>query len=451
MRKKTRLNQWKNVYAVIDWFEKLENKKEMVFIVFDVVNYYPSITLELLEKAIDWAKQFVNITDKEMEILKETKKSILYMNNEAWTKKGAINFDVAQGGFDSAEVCDLVGLFLLAELKNEKLNMNAGVFRDDGLGVSSATSRVVEQMKKKICSVYKKHGLNLTVDANKKIVQFLDVELDLMNESYKPFTKPNDIPLYVHKLSNHPPSVTKNIPAAINKRISALSSSEEIFKSVAPSFQQALKNAGYEYEMKYEKHTNQPKKRNRSNKKHILYWNPPFSLEVKTNIGAKFLKLIDKHFPKSNPLHGVFNRNKVKMSYRITPNLKKIIAAQNSKVIKQSENSDQTRTCNCPRTKTCPLQGKCLLDNVVYQATVKSDNSEETYVGLASTTFKSRLGNHQKAMKNSKYRHDTTLSLHIWDLKDRGEEYEIYWKGQTIFTHFWSLQSVHVREIPYLI
>ena len=87
-----------------------------------------------------------------------------------------------------------------------------------------------------------------------------------------------------------------------------------------------------------------------------------------------------------------------------------------------------TRTCNCPKTKTCPLQGKCLLDNVVYQARVKSDNSEETYIGLASTTFKSRLGNHHKAMKNSKYRHDTTLSLHIWDLKDKGEDYEINWK-----------------------
>ena len=65
------------------------------------------------------------------------------MNNQAWTKKGDLNFDVAQGGFDSAEVCDLVGLFLLAELKKEKLNMNAGVFRDDGLGVSSATPRAL--------------------------------------------------------------------------------------------------------------------------------------------------------------------------------------------------------------------------------------------------------------------------------------------------------------------
>ena len=82
----------------------------------------------------------------------------------------------------------------------------------------------------------------------------------------------------------------------------------------------------------------------------------------------------------------MFNRNKVKMSYRNTSNLKKIIASQNSKNIRKSENNDQNRTCNCPKTKPCPLQGKCLLENVVYQAMVKTDNSEETYVGLASTT-----------------------------------------------------------------
>merc|ERR1712208_192251 len=129
-----------------------------------------------------------------------------------------------------------------------------------------------------------------------------------------------------------------------------------------------------------------PKKRNRSSKKHIIWWNSPFSLNVKTNIGAKFLKLIDKHFPKSNPLHEVFNRNKVEMSYRNTSYLKKIISSQNSKVIRKYENNDQNRTCNCPKTKPCPLQGKCLLENVVYQAMVKTDNSEEAYVGLASTT-----------------------------------------------------------------
>ena len=233
IRRKSELNQWKNVYSVIDWFKNLKNKKNLSFLVFDVVNYYPSITLELLLLALKWAKQFVEITDEEIEIIVETKKSLLYFDGEVWTKKGEKNFDVAQGGFDSAEVCDIVGLFLLSEIRKLKLNAITGIFRDDGLGVSSATPRQFENIKKKICETYRKHGLSITVEANKTVVQFLDVEFNLEKDTFKPFIKPNDVPNYVHHQSNHPPSVLKNIPAAINRRISALSSSEEMFESVA--------------------------------------------------------------------------------------------------------------------------------------------------------------------------------------------------------------------------
>ena len=79
----------------------------------------------------------------------ETKRSLLYLDGEAWTKKGEENFDVAQGAFDSAEICDIVGLFLLSELKKQNLNANLGIYRDDGLGVSSATPRQVPGDPKK--------------------------------------------------------------------------------------------------------------------------------------------------------------------------------------------------------------------------------------------------------------------------------------------------------------
>ena len=138
VRVKTGYKQWKNVYSVIEWFKNLKNKKNLSFIVFDVVNYYPSITLELLLKAINWAKQYTNISDEEIEIILETKKSLLVMNGEFWTKKGETNFDVAQGSFDGAEGTDLVGLFMLSELEKRRLLAELGLFRDDGLGASSA-------------------------------------------------------------------------------------------------------------------------------------------------------------------------------------------------------------------------------------------------------------------------------------------------------------------------
>ena len=427
LRRKTNLNQWKNTYSVIEWFKKLANKKNLSFVIFDVVNYYPSITLKLLLDALKWASQFVEFTDEEIEIITETKKSLLYMNGEPWTKKGENNFDVAQGGLDSAEVCDLVGLFLLSELREQKLNANLGIFRDDGLGTSSSTPRQIEQIKKKICEVYRKHGLSITVDANKKVVQFLDVEFNLENETFKPFIKPNDVPLYVHNQSDHPPSVLKNIPAAINRRISALSSNIEMFESVAPLYQEALNKAGYNHILKYEHEVITTNKKARSRKRKILWFNPPYSSSVKTNVGAKFLKLIDKHFPKDNPLHKIINRKTTKISYRTTSNMKNIISSHNQKVIRKTEKKTEKRKCNCQK-KTCPLQGDCLVDNLVYQATVKSDNDEHTYVGLASTTFKLRLGNHKKSFKNATYRTETTLSSFVWDLKDNGKDYNLDWK-----------------------
>ena len=131
------------------------------------------------------------------------------------------------------------------------------------------------------------------------------------------------MPLNVHCDSNHPPAVTKNIPLAVNKRLSALSSSEDMFQSVVQIFQEALDKAGYKYKLKYDPDCATAKKRNRNRKRPVLWFNPPYCATVKTNVGAKFLKLISKHFPKTNPLHRVINRKNTKVSYRTTANMEK--------------------------------------------------------------------------------------------------------------------------------
>ena len=144
---------------------------------------------------------------------------MLYSKRNPWTKKGEKSFDVAMGSFDGAECCELVGLFLLSKLKDLDKNMNVGLYRDDGLiNCSNLTPRQVELLKKKICLVFKKYNLRITIDANLKTVNFLDITMDLNSELFKPYTKPNDKPLYVNKQSNHPPSIIKNIPLAVKRR-----------------------------------------------------------------------------------------------------------------------------------------------------------------------------------------------------------------------------------------
>ena len=429
MREKSELNQWKNVYSVIEWFKNLKGKANMSFIIFDIVNFYPTITLELLLKALTWAGQLVDISDQEKEIIIQAKKSLIILDGKEWSKKENSDFDVTIGSYDGAETCDIVGLYLLSELKKLKVNANLGGFRDDMLGVSSSTPRQVENIKKKICETYRKNGLQITIEANKKIVQFLDVELNLEDGSHKPFIKPNDNPNYVNVRSNHPRSITKNIPENVNKRLSALSSSETMFNSVAPTYQTALNKSGYTYQLKFDPNVIIKNKRTKSRKRQVIYFNPPYAENVKTNVGAKFLKLIDKHFPKNSPLHKIVNRNLVKISYRTTPSIFKLISAHNSKVLKDLNNKSE-KMCSCPNKAKCPLQEKCLTKNLVYQATVVQTalDKSDTYVGLTATTFKDRLANHNQSFVNRTKEHATTLSVHIWSLKEQNIDYKVTWK-----------------------
>ena len=83
-------------------------------------------------------------------------------------------------------------------------------------------------------------GLEITIQANKKKVQFLDVYLDLGTGEYGPYLKPNDTPIYVHAGSNHPPLVLQNIPKGIKRRLSRISATKQIFKRAAPVYQSAL-------------------------------------------------------------------------------------------------------------------------------------------------------------------------------------------------------------------
>ena len=56
--------------------------------------------------------------------------------------------------------------------------------------------------------------------------------------------KPNNKLSYVHRQSNHPPALLKNIPLNINKRLTNISFSKEVFdESIAP-YQQALNESG---------------------------------------------------------------------------------------------------------------------------------------------------------------------------------------------------------------
>ena len=123
---------------------------------------------------------------------------------------------------------------------------------------------------------------------------------------YQPYTKPNSKVVYVHHQSNHPPSILKNIPEAVNKRISDLSQNEDIFNKHKQTYQTALDNCGYKYSLKFNP-SQQKDQQKRTRSRKIIWFNPPYSRGVASNVGKQFLDIVDQSFPKSHPLHKIFN------------------------------------------------------------------------------------------------------------------------------------------------
>ena len=178
--------------------------------------------------------------------------------------------------------------------------------------------------------------------------------------------------------------------------------------------------------MKFDPKAAEPSKKKRSRKRNISWFNPPFNSSVRSNIAGDFLKLIDECFPLGHPLRKLINRNTVKVSYSCTPNMATIISSRNENFL--SVPPTEKRTCNCPKNNPCPLDGKCLSENLIYQATVtQADQTTNCYIGLTSTTFKARLGTHKNSFKDEDA-NQTSLSKFVRKLKQKNVTHKIGWK-----------------------
>ena len=177
IKEKTQLKLWKNTDSVINWFDNLENKESLSFIQFDICDYYGSVTKKLFQDAVNWVKQYSNISEKEENAIFQSKISLLSDGETTWKKKGDDDFHIAMGSWDSAESTDLVGLFLLCKMKD--LNVNVGLYRDDGLLCSRTRPRQLEKLKKIL------------------VVNFLDITLEFNTGQYTPFMKENNTIRYI--------------------------------------------------------------------------------------------------------------------------------------------------------------------------------------------------------------------------------------------------------------
>ena len=268
--KKHNFNQWKNTTAVINWFKSIKNKQHFCFICFDIEEFYPSISQDLLNKALDFAFNYDNINTDERNIIIHAKNSILIHKHIPWQKKGNTTFDVTMGSF------------LLSQLQD--LNINVGLYRGNGLLITNATPIDTENIKKEICRIFNNNGLRITIEANKQLINFLDVTFTPNRSTYQPFTKPNTSLQYVHRRhqqttvipildikvsfsgnvlctsvhykptdshsyllysSSHPSHVKNSIPYSQFLRLGALCSDDSDFSSKSEEMCQFFEKRGY--------------------------------------------------------------------------------------------------------------------------------------------------------------------------------------------------------------
>ena len=167
------------------------------------------------------------------------------------------------GSFDGAEVCELVGLYLLDKLSELLGKDNVGLYRDDGLAAIKNTSGpVLDKMRKNIITLFKNEDLGITIDTNLIETDFLDVTFNLTSGKFFPYRKPNNMPLYINVKSNHPPSIIKD-NKMINKRLSDLSCNEEEFDKAEPLYEKSLHESGCKTSMSHAQ-TEVKNSRNRS-------------------------------------------------------------------------------------------------------------------------------------------------------------------------------------------
>ena len=181
------------------------------------------------------------------------------------------------------------------------------------------------------------------------------------------------------------------------------------------------------------------KEKNNRNRK-VVWFNPPYSKQVSTNIAKGFLNLLDQHFPKQHRLYKIFNRNNVKVkqhrmykifnrnnakvSYSCTENMSSFFSSHKKKLLNSRTGNIKPR--NCRKKDECPLNEQCLVRDIVYKCIASASmNPDKTYLGTAERDFKKRNNNHTKSFRHKRYSKETTLSKSICEIKKKCNESQL--------------------------
>ena len=151
-----------------------------------------------------------------------------------------------------------------------------------------------DRIRKRIIETFKSFGFKIEIMTNLPVVDFLDATFDIRTNTYQSYRKPKTTQSYLNMSSNHPPKTLERLPTSIgellSRLLSKLLSHKQIFESVKPEYEKALKKLGYQASLEYiepkvDKIENNTDKLQR--KQTIIWFNTPFNKSATTNVGRR--------------------------------------------------------------------------------------------------------------------------------------------------------------------
>ena len=198
-----KVSKCSNTSSVIIQFRNNEDKQLYKFLRFDIKDFYPSIKGSLFHKALQSAKMRVNITQRNIEVIFHSRKSLLCNNRIPWIKKQGNGFDITIGAYDGAETCELTGIFMFSLIEKKCDFENIGLYSDDVLRIfRNASGPKLEKLKKHIQKISKEKMLEVIIKYNMKIVNYLD----------KMIAHTNLMPNLKSLMNNHNQNILKDQP-----------------------------------------------------------------------------------------------------------------------------------------------------------------------------------------------------------------------------------------------
>ena len=235
-------------------------------------------------------------------------------------------------------------------------------------------------LNKKFQTLSKEKDLEIIVQCNLKITNYLDITFNINDGSYHPYRKPNKETNYIHVKSTTPHQSLNTFHDQL-KKDSQFCHHQKIFFWSQPI---TMKNFYKIVDIKLSYNINNQMKRIVTRRKrNIIWFKQPQSKSVKTNIE------------------------------RIMVKRKKLL---------QSKPTEPQKLCNCFLKEDYPMNGLCLTSSILYQATIKCNDSkykQKGYKGICETNFKKCFANHKKTFNLIKSKNDTNLSIEYWTLKQK--------------------------------